>query len=434
MSSPGPIVLVPGFMGSRLVRRADRRLIWVDPLWVVAHADEFVAALDLSRPLPTALGPDGVLHDVEIGGMLRVGIYRAFEAFAIDPQGLGVAPADFHEFAYDWRAGVAESAAALEAVLAALPGAQPATLAVHSMGGLVAAALFAAGGPGASRVAKLVAVGSPFAGLLKTIEMIEQGSGVLTRLFPHDPIRELLGGWPGTYELMPSRRDPAQFLDADGSPSTPFLAAADMPPARYDHALLAAAGAVMSRLDLAFPVPVRLVEGFGVATAVSAAVASLGVTVTRDIHGDGTCPGRSLNAAGGAAAPGQPATRVFSLPFGEHVELMRDPAVLAYLRADLLGAPAAPQVMARVRSRFAVPGTDNLLVVETRDPNGLALGTGTPTATLTGGKAIPLAPCPAAGAARWLGPFDHPAELTALRVEVPGVPPAQQPHPIDLLL
>ncbi|HUK14546.1 MAG TPA: hypothetical protein VLW17_14705 [Thermoanaerobaculaceae bacterium] len=434
MSSPGPIVLVPGFMGSRLARRSDRQLIWVDPFWVVAHADEFVGALDLSRPLPTALGPDGVLHDVEIGGLLRVGIYRAFEAFAIDPLGLGVAPADFHEFAYDWRVGVAESATALDALLAALPGTQAATLAAHSMGGLVAAALFAQGGPGAARVGKLVAVGCPFAGLLKTIDMIEHGSGVLTLLFPHDPIRELLGGWPGTYELMPSRRDPTQFLDAAGAPSTPFLAAADMPPARYDHALLAAAGAAVSGLDLAFPVPVRLIEGFGLATAVSAAVAPLGVTVTRDIHGDGTCPGRSLNAASGSAAPGQPASRVFSLPFGEHVELMRDPAVLAYLRADLLGAPAAPQVMARVRSRFAVPGTDNLLVVETRDPDGAALGTGTPTAKLAGGRAIPLAPCPAAGAARWLGPFDHPAELTTLEVEVPGIPAAQQPHPIHLLL
>jgi pimeloyl-ACP methyl ester carboxylesterase len=434
MSGPNPIVLIPGFMGSRLTRQPDGRLIWVDPLWIAVNLGDFVNGLTLRQPENPALTPDGVLHDVEIGDFVRVGIYREFHLFAIDPQGLGLAPADYREFAYDWRKSAADSAAKLDTILAALPDpSRPITLVAHSMGGLVAAALFAQAGPGAARVGKLIAIGCPFAGLLKTIDMIEQGSGILTLFFSHDPIRGLLSGWPGAYELMPSRPNPALFFDAAGQPSSPFLAAASMPGGRYDQALLAAAGKLVSGMSLNFPVPVRLIEGFGMTTAVSASVGAHGLSVTHDIHGDGTCPGRSLAAATGTATATDPASRVFSLPFAEHVELVRDPAVLRYLRDDLRGAPPAPQITARVRTHFALPGVDNLLVVETRDANGAALGTGAPTATLVDRTPIPLVPCAVAGQARWLGAFKHPAELTSINVTVPGVAPSLQPQAIHLL-
>ena len=130
---------------------------------------------------------------------------------------------------------------------------------------------------------------------------------------------------------------------------------------------------------------------------------------------------------------GEAATRVFSLPYAEHVELVRDPAVLAYLRDDLCGCVPAAQITARVKSQFALPWSDNLLVVETRNCDGQPLGSGTPAATLTDGTSIPLTPCPVAGQARWLGPFQHPREFTSITVAVPSVAPARQPAPIPLI-
>jgi pimeloyl-ACP methyl ester carboxylesterase len=427
-----PIVLIPGFMGSRLLRPTDHRLFWVEPLWLPFNVAQFVSTMTLPGPSGASLMSDGVLHDVDVGDLVRIGIYRQFHMFAISPDGLMLDPADYHEFAYDWRKSIAEAAAALDALLASLPN-PPITLVVHSSGGLVTAALFALGGTGSQRVGKVVALGCPFAGLLKTIDMIEQGSGMLTLLFKGDPIRQLLGGWPQAYELMPSRTDPALFLDSAGHATTPFLSAADMPTGHYQQPLLSAANTVLSRFNLKFPVPLRLIEGFGLPTTISAKLENGQIAIQRDIQGDGTCPARSLLTATGTVIDGEPGTRVFSLPFAEHVELVRDDAVLAYLRNDLCGAAPAIQITARVKIQFALPGTDNLLIIETRDSNGQPLGNGSPTAVCTDGTQIPLAPCPVAGMARWLGSFRHPIVFTSITVTVPGLAPAQQPAPIPLI-
>lgn len=427
-----PIVLIPGFMGSRLSQPTDRRLFWVDPLWLPFNVGEFVNTMTLPRPSGDSLVPDGVLHDVDVGDLVRIGIYRQFHTFAISPDGLMLDPADYHEFSYDWRKSIAEAAAALDAFLAGLPN-PPITLVVHSSGGLVTAALFSLGGAGSKRVGKVVALGCPFAGLLKTIDMVEQGSGILALLFKSDPIRQLLGGWPQAYELMPSLTEPALFFDSAGNATTPFLSASVMPAGRYQQPLLSAAQTVLSSFNLKFPVPLRLIEGFGLPTSISAKLQSGQITIQRDIQGDGTCPARSLLAATGTGIDGQPGTRVFSLPFAEHVELVRDDAVLAYLRDDLCGAASAMQITARVKNQFALPGTDNLLIVETRDNIGQPLGNGAPTATCADGTKIPLAPCAVAGPARWLGRFRHPIVFTSITVTVPGLAPAQQPAPIPLI-
>nr|MDQ5872296.1 hypothetical protein [Acidobacteriota bacterium] len=47
LNEPGQLVLVPGFMGSQLVRGCDRQLIWVDPLRIVRYSREFRDDLSL---------------------------------------------------------------------------------------------------------------------------------------------------------------------------------------------------------------------------------------------------------------------------------------------------------------------------------------------------------------------------------------------------
>jgi pimeloyl-ACP methyl ester carboxylesterase len=433
MAGADPIVLIPGFMGSRLSRVRDNQLIWVDPLWALTNLPAFVRDLTLRGPDDPKLYPSGVLHDVDIGGLVRVGVYRRLWQFALAPNGLGLKPADFHEFAFDWRKGASAAAEELDALLVGLPDpGRPVTLIAHSQGGLVVAWLFRLAGPGSQRVGKVVAVGCPFAGLLKTIEMIAVHTGVLTEVLPHDPIRTLLAAMPGAYELMPSRPDPPLFTDANGTPSTPPMCANALASLGFSRPLLTAAGSIAEALPLSFPVPVRLIEGYGSTTAISGTLAG-GLRVSDGLEGDGTCPAVSLLAAQGTGVGGQPARMVFPVPFGEHVGLVSNETVLAFLAEDLLGRPR-PQarLAAKVHFTVTVPGFENLLIVETRDALGAPLGTGAPRAGIRGLGDVALKPCPIEGEARWLGAFPHPSSPTTLTVAVPGVESSRQPGPIHL--
>lgn len=407
------LVLIPGFMGSQLCRRSGAFRIWVDPLWAAGNAQEFLAELELSTPTDPRLRAGGILHDVEITDFLKIGVYRQLHTYALAVDGLALDPAHYHEFAYDWRKSVTDAARDLEATLAAISGTDPVVLVAHSQGGLVALALFAAGGPGAQRVAKVVAVGCPFAGLLKTIAMIEDGSGILTALFPTDPIRTLLRGMPATYELMPWKADLGLFTDSSGAGSTPF--ASGLPPARYDPVLLATAQAVEA-LSLVLPVPLRLVEGFGCPTAVRAQGDATGVAVALGVDGDGTCPAASLRAATGTAQRQEPARCTYSVPFGDHVGLIAEPLVLEYCKRDLIGS-RTPEVLARVRKTMLPAGSENLLILETRDETGEASAAPTaPIVTTQHGRSIPLTPNPEQ--TRWSGTFIQPQGFDQLLITI----------------
>jgi pimeloyl-ACP methyl ester carboxylesterase len=407
------LMLIPGFMGSQLSRKRDAFRIWVDPLWAAGHAQDFLEELELDTPTDPRLQSNGVLHDVEITDFLRVGVYRQLHEFSLASNGLGLDPAHYHEFGYDWRKSVTEAAQDLETALVAIPGTDPIVLIAHSQGGLVVLALFAAAGPGAQRVAKVIAVGCPFAGLLKTIAMVEQGSGVLTTLFPADPIRALLHGMPSTYELMPRKAGLGLFMDSSGAASTPF--ASSLPPDRYDLILLAAARSVEA-LPFGLPVPLRLVEGFGYNTAVRAQGGATGLSITFDIDGDGTCPSASLRAVTGTAQEGEPARCTFSLPFGEHVGLVAEPLVLAYCKRELVGV-RTPELLARVRSTMLPTGTENLLILETRDATGeTSSTTAPPIVTSEHGRTLAL--IPNAEQTRWTARFLQPHGFDQLLISV----------------
>ena len=121
MPDVGRIVLVPGFMGSRLARAADGRLIWVDALWTLLHLRDFFHELSLTTPTDLRLRPDGVLDDVPFGGLFYFGVYSPLRRFAMAPYGLGMAPPDFIEYGYDWRKGLDVAASGLGALLDGLP-------------------------------------------------------------------------------------------------------------------------------------------------------------------------------------------------------------------------------------------------------------------------------------------------------------------------
>ncbi|HNX20619.1 MAG TPA: hypothetical protein PKG80_10185, partial [Acidobacteriota bacterium] len=95
MHGIGPIVLVPGFMGSRLARTADARLIWVDPRWAPFHAPDFYDSLSLRTPADARLRADGALDVVPFCGVVHFDVYSPLRSFATSRRGLGLASADF---------------------------------------------------------------------------------------------------------------------------------------------------------------------------------------------------------------------------------------------------------------------------------------------------------------------------------------------------
>jgi len=424
-----PVLVIPGFMGSSLNEVGSGRRTWVEPTWAAANAERFLESLELRTPGDARLAPSGILHDVNIGDLIRVGIYRDLHEFCLDPNGLALPPGQYHEFAYDWRKPLAEAAASLATTLRGIPD-PPVTVIAHSQGGLVLTKLFLDNPEIAARVGKVFAVGCPFAGLVKTIAMVQHGTGILASLFPSDPIRTLLRAMPGAYELFPSRAATGLFRDPSGAPARPWDDRNWFPPDLYDSSLLKAAGTVISRLPLQLPVPLRIVEGYGVETATLArATPNGGPSVEWTIQGDGTCPARSLTAATGTEISGVPATATLSVPFAEHVELIRRREFFAYLRDDLTGTPRGPQIIAVVKRNLLPPGAQNTLIIETRDGSGRPLGAKDPPAVQSRhGVQIQLEPCPIAGTARWLGHFHQPPEADQIVVTVAGN--EKQPPPI----
>ncbi len=159
-------------------------------------------------------------------------------------------------------------------------------------------------------------------------------------------------------------------------------------------------------------------------TVIRAQVASGtgGFGLTTTFEGDGTCPAESLTAAGtNTVTNGSKDFATLSVPFAAHVPLVWQPEVLAFLKADLTGTSLPPQFFVSVAKRTAVANYPNLLVVETRNPDGSPFPlTANPTASILG-TAVTLNPCRIAGRSRWIAEFLHPSGIAELTVNAPGL-------------
>jgi pimeloyl-ACP methyl ester carboxylesterase len=218
------IVVLPGIGGSVL---SDHRQRVYDPplhtLWrMVRGRHEMLEALagddrlddpDAPQPvratglvgMPVAVPGLGVITSY---GSLRRRLTREFELTVGDPDG-GGPPANYFEFAYDWRRDNRISAAALKRLVdrelprwnATLPeGSAKVILLAHSMGGLVAKYYLDAL-RGWTGCRALVTFGTPFRGAPKALNLLANGfrkAGVeLTAL------SEVLRRYTSVYQLLP---------------------------------------------------------------------------------------------------------------------------------------------------------------------------------------------------------------------------------------
>jgi lecithin:cholesterol acyltransferase len=234
-----PVVVIPGIMGSRLLR-PDGTPVWLNIRNAVGHYD-----LSLPLTLPLADSRDDLVPGPLLGTthvMPRLfGFTEYYDLLDIlaaagfrssSPGANGGGPAH-HVFSYDWRRDLVETARRLHDSLEALadargePGARFNVLG-HSMGGLVARYYLRYGtaepdGPvtwaGARRIANLILVAVPNGGGIHALEAMLYGNRVgLSHTTLAAPV---IARMPSVYQLMPPRGaaalldDKLQPLDVD---------------------------------------------------------------------------------------------------------------------------------------------------------------------------------------------------------------------------
>jgi pimeloyl-ACP methyl ester carboxylesterase len=206
-----PVVVVPGILGSELLR-SDGTQVWLNAGNAVGHHD-----LALPATLPLGSGRDGLVPGRLLGTDDMLPRIFGFTEYPDLVDLLRGADLRYHVFTYDWRRDLAECAARLDERLEALaeelgdPDARF-NLVGHSMGGLVARYYLRFGGAplrgdvpvswaGARRLRSLTLVATPNSGSVPSLDAILSGSRVglsFTTL-----AASVISTMPSIYQLLP---------------------------------------------------------------------------------------------------------------------------------------------------------------------------------------------------------------------------------------
>lgn len=250
-----PVIVIPGILGSRLVDDEADRVVWgefggdgIDPD-SASGAQQFALPMQFGVPLADlkdTVRPDGALSTVKVsllGLPIQIGAYiDILTALGVggyrDPHNKGneINYGEGHftcfQFGYDWRRDNAENARRLHEFILekkayvegerikryGSTGPVRFDLVAHSMGALVAryylmygpAELPSNGSPpvltwaGSQHVERLVQVGPPNAGSVKTVDELVNGVS-FSRLLPKYDAA-LWGTMPAAYQLLPRTR------------------------------------------------------------------------------------------------------------------------------------------------------------------------------------------------------------------------------------
>ncbi|MBI3932703.1 MAG: hypothetical protein HY317_04750 [Acidobacteria bacterium] len=230
-----PAVLVPGILGSELLR-PDGTEVWL-------NMGNAVGSHDLSLPFRIPLSDSR--DDLVPGGLLGVDavlprlfgfteyadILDLFEEAGFRRTQEGGPGGTFHVFTYDWRRDLVESAQRLHETLETLADARGDrdvrfNVVGHSMGGLVARYYLRYGTAepapdapvtwaGARRIRHLVVVATPNAGSIPALDTILNGTRVG---FSHTTLAtSVVAAMPAIYQLLPPAGAPA-LLDHRAAP------------------------------------------------------------------------------------------------------------------------------------------------------------------------------------------------------------------------
>ena len=204
-----PIILIPGIMGTSIVRNRDSYQLWPTTL----AGDVRSLALDPvgSDVSGQEASPGEVIRFFRIGSVPVMDVYDStFKFFANNGYTEGK---DFFGFPYDWRKDLRVAAAGLSAKIAQVKqqtNSEKVILLAHSMGGLVARNYLTLPGA-AGNVEKLFMLGTPHCGTPKAFVVIRYGKeGPLPWVVFWGPTESDLmvatANMLGLYQLLPSRR------------------------------------------------------------------------------------------------------------------------------------------------------------------------------------------------------------------------------------
>ncbi len=363
---PHFIVIVPGYMGSKLRERTTGKILWVDFASIPKNPLQWDDWLD--HLLETMAYPN---DDLEAAGIMDEVVFvppwakqehysRLIQAlqemgYKTDPAQYAEAELDVYSFAYDWRQDNRLSARqlgeAIERWRSFHPGAQ-AWIIAHSNGGLVARWYIEKEG-GKERVGRFFLMGSPWDGTPKAMSMLFGGLETLLRrgfdaLNIARRSRDLVRTFPSLYQLVPCQ-DP--FLrDPNGQPVDPFSGRAWLDNSRQRQLLLDGRR-FTQELGTTLSVETLCFFGRKKPTTTNGVVHLAAGGRWSDIEwlateaGDGTIPERS------AVHPQAQA----KLPFAAgHGDIYVNPAVLEFLEWELRAKYPQPMRAVAMTSELSV--------------------------------------------------------------------------------
>ncbi len=321
-----PVIVVPGFMGSTLVD--GERRVWPD-VKRFTRKPEF-----LQLPESLHLKPaDLVSEVVVVPGLVKLDAYNRLIEYLRDGL-LYEEDVNLFGFPYDWRRDLRHAARELGERVAQLQERVDFShgkfvIVAHSAGGLVARYYIERMG-GRHHIDRLILMGSPNRGTLKTLAAMLSGIGLLPFGARKERLREVMGTFPAAYQLLPT--EPQVF--EEGGQAIDLFADRDWVPEAV-HPLLDDARGFLSEIGTRSRVPVVSIFGYGHKTITR-------ITVRRDRdgrfvspsfeeseHGDGTVTQTSAVLEGSEIHPVRQ----------HHGALYTDADVKMRLRLELLGQP-----------------------------------------------------------------------------------------------
>ncbi|MCA9500964.1 MAG: alpha/beta hydrolase, partial [Nitrospira sp.] len=132
------IIVVPGYYGTRLVREADRSLVFISITQTLFGRQSLTLPVpDLGFEGTTDLQPDGILDEVRVVPLVySIDVYGSLlDRLRVSKHSGG----EVIPFTYDWRGDLMEAVHSLDALIQRLrdQGKKDISVVAHSMGGLI---------------------------------------------------------------------------------------------------------------------------------------------------------------------------------------------------------------------------------------------------------------------------------------------------------